>query len=105
MDEPRIYAYPNPFSPSVHNTLDGFGYVRFQYNTINDTRVTIKIYDFAMDFVTTVVEDIPRTSNGDFYEIWNGQDARGKQVDNGVYFYRLDLDGDGQYWGKLIVLN
>ena len=105
MGEPRTYAYPNPFSPSVHNTLDGFGYVRFQYNTINDTRVTIKIFDFSMDFVTTVVEDISRASNGDFYEIWNGQDARGNRVDNGVYFYRLDLDGDGQYWGKLIVLN
>ncbi|MCG8605641.1 hypothetical protein MJD09_11665, partial [bacterium] len=102
---PRTYAYPNPFSPSVHNTVSGVGHVRFQYNTLNDTRVTLKIYDFSMDHVTTVVEDVPRPANDDFYEIWNGFDANGNMVDNGVYFYRLELEGDGSYWGKLIVLN
>lgn len=103
--EPRTYAYPNPFSPNVHNQLNGDGYVRFQYNTVNDTRVTIKIYDFAMEHVATVVEGLSRPANGDFYEIWNGKNGRGEQVHNGVYFYRLELQGDGTFWGKLIVLN
>lgn len=102
---PRTYAYPNPFSPNVHNKLNGIGHVRFQYNTTEDTRVTLKIYDFAMQLVITVVENKPRPGNGDFYEIWDGKDSRGVQVDNGIYFYRLALEGDGSYWGKLIVLN
>ncbi|MFQ5651477.1 MAG: hypothetical protein ACE5IY_16200 [bacterium] len=103
--EPRTYAYPNPFSPGVHNRLRGDGHVRFQYNTRNETRVTIKIYDFAMQQVATVVEDVARPANGDFYETWNGKTARGEQVHNGVYFYRLELEGDGTFWGKLIILN
>ncbi|MFQ6115662.1 MAG: WD40/YVTN/BNR-like repeat-containing protein, partial [bacterium] len=102
---PRTYAYPNPFSPNVHNVLDGIGHVRFQYNTTRETRVTLKIYDFAMQLVTTVVNDKPRPANGDFYEIWDAKDSRGVQVDNGVYFYRLDLEGEGRFWGKIIVLN
>ncbi len=103
--EPRTYAYPNPFSPNVHNQLNGSGYVRFQYNTINDTQVTLKIYNFAMEHVVTVVENAARAAQNDFYETWNGRDGRGEQVHNGVYFYRLELDGDGDYWGKLIILN
>ncbi len=102
---PRTYAYPNPFSPSVHNNLGGVGHVRFQYNTTSATRVTLKIYDFAMQLVHTVVEDESRPGNSDLHEIWDGRDVRGVQVDNGVYFYRLELEGGGAFWGKLIVLN
>ena len=104
-DTPRTYAYPNPFSPSVHNQFGGGGNVRFQYNTINETNVTLKIYDFGMRHVTTVAENMSRPANGDFYEIWDGLNSKGVQVANGVYFYRLELAGDGTYWGKLIVLN
>lgn len=102
---PRTYAYPNPFSPSVHNQIGGGGHVRFQYNTINETDVTLKIYDFGMRHVATVAEKTPRPANGDFYEVWDGLSTKGVQVANGVYFYRLELAGDGIYWGKLIVLN
>ncbi|MFQ5823713.1 MAG: hypothetical protein ACE5JB_06635 [bacterium] len=102
---PRTYAYPNPFSPNVHNVLGGIGHVRIQYNTTRATRITLKIYDFAMQLVTIVVKNKPRPANGDFYEIWDGRDSRGVQVDNGVYFYRLDLEGEGSFWGKVIVLN
>ncbi|HEX9654265.1 MAG TPA: FlgD immunoglobulin-like domain containing protein, partial [bacterium] len=102
---PRTYAYPNPFSPSVHNRLGPAGHVRFQYNTINDTRVTLKIYDFAMNLVRTVVSSKARPGSSDIYEIWDGTDAGGRRVDNGVYFYRLELSGDGAFWGKLVVLN
>ncbi|MFQ5637844.1 MAG: hypothetical protein ACE5IR_07580 [bacterium] len=104
-DSPRTYAYPNPFSPNIHNSLNGLGHVRFQYNTTQATRVTLKIYDFSMQLVFTVVENQPRPANSDLYEIWDGADQTNRQVDNGVYFYRLDLEGEGSFWGKLIVLN
>ncbi len=103
--EPRTYAYPNPFSPNVHNQLQGDGFVRFQYNTKSDTRVTLKIYNFAMEDVYTVAKDKARTAAGDFYEIWNGRDSNNEVVANGVYFYQIELDGDGSFWGKLIVMN
>lgn len=102
--EPRTYAYPNPFSPNVHNQFNGDGFVRFQYNTKSDTRVTLKIYNFAMEHVHTVVENKARASAGDFYEIWNGRGFNSEVVANGVYFYQIELDGDGAFWGKLIVM-
>lgn len=102
---PRTYAYPNPFSPNVHNRLDDRGHVRVQYNTTRDTRVTLRVYDFAMGLVATVVESKPRPGGQDFYEIWDGRNDRGELVHNGVYFYRLELAGEGQFWGKVIVVN
>ncbi|MGQ9558889.1 MAG: hypothetical protein ACUVTG_00515 [Candidatus Oleimicrobiaceae bacterium] len=101
---PRTYAYPNPFSPMRHNQLGGDGYVRFQYNTTRPTRVTIRVYDFALDLVATVVEHKARPV-GDFAEAWNGRNDRGDMVANGVYFYRLDIEGEGSYWGKVMILN
>ena len=103
--QPRTYAYPNPFSPNLHNTLGGRGHVRIQYNTVSATEVTLRIYDYAMQLVRTVVQNAPRPGNSDLYEIWDGTDERNRQVDNGVYFYRLDLKGDGTFWGKIMVLN
>lgn len=102
---PRTYAYPNPFSPNIHNQLNGIGHVRFQYNTTVATRVTLKIYDYAMEHVVTVVDDAARPADSDIYETWDGRADNGRLVANGVYFYRLELTGDGVFWGKLVVLN
>jgi len=103
--EARTYAYPNPFSPLRHNQLGGDGHVRFQYNTKNSTRVTLRIFTYAMELVTTVVNNRPRPGNSDFTEVWNGRTDDGRLVANGVYFYQLELDGDGTYWGKLMIFD
>ncbi len=103
--EPRTYAYPNPFSPLRHNQLDGEGYVRFQYNTKANTKVSIKVFDFAMDLVTTVVDGKSVPGPGDFSEVWNGRNDYGDAVANGVYFYSVQLEGDGTYWGKVMIVN
>jgi len=103
--EPRTFAYPNPFSASRYNQIDNDGYVRFQYNTLNPTHVTVRVYDFAMDLVAEVANGVPRPANGSFAEIWNGKNRRGDKVANGVYFYSIEMQGDGTYWGKVMVLD
>jgi hypothetical protein len=103
--EPRTYAYPNPFSPFRHNQLGGDGYVRFQYQTTRSTQVTVKVFDFAMDLVAEIVTNKPRSAPGNYAEIWNGKNYRGDLVANGVYFYRVELEGDGVHWGKVMVLD
>jgi hypothetical protein len=103
--EPRTFAYPSPFSPSRHNNLRDDGHVRFQYNTTNATQVTVRVYDFAMDLVAEVANNVSRPAGGSFSEIWNGRNQRGDVVANGVYFYCVELDGDGTYWGKVMVLD
>jgi hypothetical protein len=103
--QPRTYAYPNPFSPKRHNELNGDGHVRLQYNVAKDADVTIRIYDFAMDLVTTVCEGKFRPGPGDYAEVWDGRNDYHDDVANGVYFYSLTIDGDGTYWGKILVVN
>ena len=103
--EKRTYAYPNPFSPKRHNKLNGDGHIRLQYNTKEDTYVTIKVYDFAMDLVATVCEDKFRPGPGDFNEVWNGKNDYLDDVANGPYFYSVTLDGDGTFWGKILIVN
>jgi hypothetical protein len=97
-DSPQTYSYPNPFSPTRHYVS------RFQYHTTKQTNVTIKIYDFSMDIVKTVVQNKLRAVAGDYSEAWDGTDNSGRMVANGVYFYKIEKEGK-TIWGKIVVLN
>jgi photosystem II stability/assembly factor-like uncharacterized protein len=92
------YAYPNPFSPN-------FGPVRVHYSTGGtDANVTIEVFDFGMNRVRTLIKDAPRSGTREHDEIWNAFDDNGRQVANGVYFYRVVVDGGDPAWGKIMVL-
>lgn len=92
------YAYPNPFAPDDE-------IVRFHYATGGQTAsVTIEVFDFGMNRVRTLIKDAQRTGSGEYDEIWNGRDDGGIQVANGVYFYRVVVDGNDPVWGKVMVL-
>jgi hypothetical protein len=94
---PATYAYPNPYSPMRYPV------VRFQYDLDHPSPVTLKIYDFSMTLVTTVIDDAQRSA-GDRYEEWNGRNDRNDLVANGTYFYVLKT-GDRKHWGKLVILD
>lgn len=92
------YAYPNPFSPS-------FTVTRFHYATNNaNATVSVDIFDFAMNRVRTVIRNADRQGNREHDEIWDGTDDNGTIVPNGVYFYRVTIDGENEQWGKVMVL-
>jgi hypothetical protein len=103
--EPQTYAYPNPFSPLRHNLSGEEGHVRFQYRTAHPTRVTVRIYDFGMNLVRTAVRDKDVSISGDHAEVWNGKNDVGDMVANGVYFYKIEMEGEGKVWGKVMVVN
>lgn len=102
---PKTYAYPNPFSPLRHNLIDGDGHVRFQYRTTGPARVTVRVYDFGMELVRTVVDGKTRSGAGDFAEAWDGRNGLGEMVANGVYFYSIQMTGEEPMWGKVMVVN
>ncbi len=104
-DVPETYAYPNPFSPSRHNVLAGDGNVRIQYHTTMATKVTLSVYDFALKEVARVVKGEARPADAELSETWNGRNDYGDIVANGVYFYKLDLEGQGTHWGKIVVID
>ena len=97
-DQPATYAYPNPFSPRLHLVT------RFQYDLPVGCRVTVKIFDFAMDEVATLVDGVNREA-GDNHEVWNGTRSDGQSVATGVYFYRIERGGADAAWGKVAVIH
>ena len=97
--DPSVYAYPNPFSP------DREMFVRFQYNVTKAGNVNIDIFNFALERVKTIRDEIilPIRSY-DRSAHWDGRDSNGRMVDNGVYFFRVEVEGKVN-WGKIVVIN
>jgi hypothetical protein len=94
------YAYPSPFSPM----LSTGGVVRIHYKPRKDGPVTIKLYDFAMSLVTTLVDNQDRVGGEEYDEPWNGKNDEGDVVANGIYFFKVEASGGQTEWGKLVVL-
>ncbi len=92
------YAAPNPFSPD-----DEVCRIYFKTGKTS-SNVTIKIFDFAMFPVRTVIQNANRTSGDVIWATWDGMRDDGSQVANGVYFYRIEIDKDETVWGKILVL-
>lgn len=94
---PRVdtYAYPNPFSPM----LDAF--VRIRYDLAQPASVRVHVFDFGLQRVRTLFEGMQEA--GAHEVIWDGLDARGVRVANGVYFYAVETDA-ATYWGKILVI-
>ena len=93
------YCYPNPFSPRQE-------VLKIKYSTGGENKkVTIRVLDFGMNIVRTVIQNADRNrSLDDAPERWDGRDENGNLVPNGVYFYRVDFDNDNPVFGKIIVL-
>lgn len=101
------YAYPNPFSPKLD-------LLKIKYSTNNKTEnVTIRIFDFGMNLVKTVIQNVQRgnpihtidkENGGGVIDFWNGKDESGKVVPNGVYFYRVDVGSNDPVFGKIMVI-
>ena len=96
---PGTYAYPSPFSPM----LSTGGVVRIHYKPPADGPVTIKIYDFSMNLVTTLVDERSMAEVEQDKE-WDGRNDKGDIVANGVYFFKVEASGGQTEWGKLVIL-
>jgi hypothetical protein len=97
--EDLVYAYPNPYSP------DRVEFVRFQYRAAKAGRVTLDIYNFAMEKVIRLEESVAGSEiHPDRSIKWNGKDSEGRTVDNGVYFFRASTPA-GKFWGKVVIIN
>ncbi len=72
--------YPNPFNPTT----------QIQFSLPQNTDVTLAIYNMMGQKVKTLVD---QPLNAGLHNIaWDGTNASGLTVANGVYFYRLNSD-------------
>ncbi len=95
----ETYAYPNPFAPDDE-------VIRLHYATgkPGTAQVTVRIFDFGMNLVRTVIQNATRLPGREHDEIWDGMDDHGNQVVNGVYFYQIVVDNDEPRWGKILAI-
>jgi len=96
----KPYAYPNPFSPSIHNLMDGDGYLRFYYKVKQSDLVKLTIYNFAMHKVREI-NYYRGLGQGSLK--WDGRDDSGNLVSNGTYFCKLFYD-NYSHWVKVALV-
>lgn len=102
--QPGSYAYPNPFSPALDIA------VRIHYSTGSAggspsmRSVGIQIFDFGMNRVRKLISTALREPGRDYDEPWDGRTDDGRLAANGVYFYRVTIDGDDPFFGKILLI-
>ena len=80
--------------------FDDFKGILFDLNS----NVKLDVFDFDMTHIVQLHSPILYTHTGEGEFVWNGRDKFRNQVQNGVYFLRLNLSGK-IYWTKLMVIN
>ncbi len=95
----EAYSYPSPFAPDDEA-------VRIHYRTPGTglTRVSIRIFDFAMAPVRTLLNDAVRTAGTEHDDLWDGRTDGGALVANGVYFFQIEFEGHDPVWGKIFAI-
>lgn len=95
----ETYAYPNPFAPD-----DEVLRIHYATGVAAPAPVTIRVFDYGMHLVRTVIRNAVRQPGREHDEIWDGKDDWGRQVTNGVYFYHVTVNDGTPRWGKIIAI-
>lgn len=76
--------HPNPFNPSTT--------IRFELAARG--RVTLRVYDVRGALVRTLLDETRDAGAGS--ASWNGRDDAGRVVSSGLYFYRIESNGESR---------
>ncbi len=87
-------SQPNPFRP-------GDGPTTLRFSLESQTRARLAVYDIAGRLVRTLTDGA--FAPGEHALSWDGKDAHGQQVSSGVYFYRLEAQGQSQSRSLVLV--
>jgi hypothetical protein len=82
----------DPLGTPVPNPLVSF--THFTYTLSEGGKVRLGVYDATGREVTSLIDGV--IAVGRHEAVWDGRDARGKEVRSGVYFLRLDRGDGGQ---------
>jgi flagellar hook assembly protein FlgD len=69
--------FPNPFNPET----------TILYDLASNSEVQLEIYNVMGQLIRTLIAD--QQAAGRYRVTWRGDDATGRSVASGVYFYRL----------------
>ncbi len=83
--------YPNPFNPTTN----------VQFSMPASGHATLSVYDIRGRKVNTLIN---KTMNkGEHTIMWDGTDKNGSTVGSGVYFFKLDANGDSKVKKSLLM--
>ncbi|MFC1496439.1 IPT/TIG domain-containing protein [Candidatus Margulisiibacteriota bacterium] len=88
------YNYPNPFNPSAPETT------KIVFSPGSNTEATIYVFDIT----ARIVEKLEWTG-GTAEVTWNGKNAQGEILGDGVYLYRVVAGGKLIGKGKILIIN
>ena len=74
--------YPNPFNPET----------TISWTLSKNAVVSLEIFNALGQNIRTLLPEGSQ-SPGEYQLLWDGRDARGRQVASGIYLYRLSVDG------------
>jgi len=80
----RITPYPNPSRSQVH----------IRYNVPVAANVQVRVYDIVGRACRTLVTG--RQRPGRYNLVWDQRDDRGRQLAAGVYFCRVEANGESR---------
>jgi hypothetical protein len=86
-----IKNYPNPFNPNT----------KIEYSLPARGRLTIAVYDLRGREVKVLRDEVVPSGPG--HVVWDGSDARGRDVASGVYFYETRAP-DRTLVGKMMLV-
>jgi hypothetical protein len=104
----EVITFPTLFSGTARDGSPE--YVKLGYRLKKDAKVTITVYNYAMEKVKTLVKNAPRKGGGSRSELssedrWDGKDASGRHVSVGVYYILVESDKGDKGWGKAIAVH
>jgi len=83
--------YPNPYS--INTTIS--------YGIPKSGTVSLKIYNIKGQLVKTIVNE--HKEKGYYTEIWDGRNDNGKKLANGIYFYKIKIEGKSKVKKMLLL--
>ena len=90
-----MYNYPNPFKQGTC----------FTFNLYQEGDVIINIYTIGGRMIKTLEQGGRSFGYNQIY--WDGRDADGSALANGVYFYKISVSGqsgEASQMGKMVVM-
>ena len=88
--------YPNPFMPTTT-----IGY-KIKNSTNQPDSVNVSIYNVKGKLIRTLFNDFQ--NSGEYTLEWNGKNDDDVQVESGVYFYKLEINGNQLETKKMLLL-
>ncbi len=90
--EIRLSNYPNPFNPAT----------KIHYAIKEKSNVRIDVCNIKGQMVKSIING--QQDAGDYSVIWNGKDDNGNKVSSGIYFYKLNVNGEEKAVSKCVLL-